>query len=172
MIPFAPIIGVLGKVPVWAWLLGAALAWGGYHRLQAIGAKADFKEAQVQAQAAHDKQIAADATESARRAKTIMEAADAANIQAEQARAAAVRERDSRKRVQLDVAALQADARRRDSETPGGCAATEAAGAVLADLLGRAEERAGILAEYADGAWIAGTACERSYDALNSGEVK
>lgn len=37
---------------------------------------------------------------------------------------------------------------------------------VLADVLGRADARAGVLAEFADQAHIAGTACERQYDAL------
>lgn len=37
---------------------------------------------------------------------------------------------------------------------------------VLADVLGRADQRAGELAAYADAARIAGLACERSYDAL------
>lgn len=37
---------------------------------------------------------------------------------------------------------------------------------VLADVLGRADERAGKLAQFADAAHIAGLACERSYDAL------
>ena len=37
---------------------------------------------------------------------------------------------------------------------------------VLADVLGRADHRAGVLAEHADRLRIAGIACERSYDAL------
>lgn len=37
---------------------------------------------------------------------------------------------------------------------------------LLADVLGRADQRAGELAEYADRLRIAGIACERSYDAL------
>ncbi|SOY56883.1 DUF2514 family protein [Cupriavidus taiwanensis] len=37
---------------------------------------------------------------------------------------------------------------------------------MLANVLERADRRAGILAEYADAARIAGLACERSYDAL------
>lgn len=36
---------------------------------------------------------------------------------------------------------------------------------VLADVLGRADERAGILADLADRRYIAGRACEREYDA-------
>lgn len=37
---------------------------------------------------------------------------------------------------------------------------------LLVDVLGRADERAGELAEYADRLRIAGIACERTYDAL------
>ncbi|MGO4154330.1 DUF2514 family protein [Cupriavidus sp. YAF13] len=37
---------------------------------------------------------------------------------------------------------------------------------VLADVLGRADKRAGELAAYADAARIAGQACERTYDSL------
>jgi len=39
---------------------------------------------------------------------------------------------------------------------------------VLADVLSRADQRAGVLAAYADSARIAGQACERSYDGLQS----
>lgn len=39
---------------------------------------------------------------------------------------------------------------------------------VLADVLERADRRAGILAEYADAARIAGQACERAYDTLTA----
>ncbi|WP_441623340.1 MULTISPECIES: DUF2514 family protein [unclassified Cupriavidus] len=38
---------------------------------------------------------------------------------------------------------------------------------VLADVLSRADQRAGALAGYADAARFAGQACERGYDALN-----
>jgi len=55
----------------------------------------------------------------------------------------------------------------------GACAATSGpsqSGAdaigVLADVLGRADQRAGVLAEHADRLRIAGIACERSYNAL------
>lgn len=39
---------------------------------------------------------------------------------------------------------------------------------MLVDVLGRADQRAGELAEYADRLRIAGIACERSYDALTT----
>jgi len=38
---------------------------------------------------------------------------------------------------------------------------------VLADVSGRIDERAGVLAEYADRARVAGQTCERQYDSLN-----
>lgn len=47
-----------------------------------------------------------------------------------------------------------------------GSAATDDPIGVLADVLGRADQRAGILAEYADASRIAGQACERSYNSL------
>ncbi|MES2187247.1 MAG: DUF2514 family protein [Pseudomonadota bacterium] len=40
---------------------------------------------------------------------------------------------------------------------------------VLADVLGRADARAGLLADYADRARAAGAQCERDYDALTLG---
>ncbi|MCA8240568.1 DUF2514 family protein [Burkholderia sp. AU32262] len=54
---------------------------------------------------------------------------------------------------------------------PAAAAGSPAAGDaldLLADVLGRAGERAGDLAEYADRARIAGQQCERDYDALTA----
>lgn len=45
-------------------------------------------------------------------------------------------------------------------------AAADAIG-LLADVLGRADRRAGLLAAYADAARVAGLKCERDYDALS-----
>lgn len=53
-----------------------------------------------------------------------------------------------------------------DSPTGGNCATAGDAIGVLADVLGRADRRAGILATYADAARVAGLKCERDYDAL------
>jgi hypothetical protein len=46
------------------------------------------------------------------------------------------------------------------------CAAAGDAIGVLADVLGRADRRAGVLAAYADAAHAAGLKCEADYDAL------
>jgi small-conductance mechanosensitive channel len=52
--------------------------------------------------------------------------------------------------------------------TGGECAAAGDAIGVLADVLSRADRRAGILAAYADAARAAGLQCERDYSALTS----
>lgn len=72
------------------------------------------------------------------------------------------------------IATLVSDARER-AANPGAQSAIEATAdpiGVLADVLGRADERAGILAEYADKARIAGQSCERDYDALRAAPPK
>lgn len=63
--------------------------------------------------------------------------------------------------------AQYATAIRRPATTGGSAPAGDPIG-VLADVLARADERAGKLAEFADAAHIAGLACERSYDALST----
>ncbi|AOI60381.1 DUF2514 family protein [Burkholderia diffusa] len=66
--------------------------------------------------------------------------------------------------LRKQVAALVADARR--AGAAAGSPATGDALNLLADLFGRADERAGELAKIADERGIAGQQCERSYDAL------
>lgn len=52
--------------------------------------------------------------------------------------------------------------------TGGECPAAGDAIGVLADVLGRADRRAGVLASVADAARAAGLKCERDYDALTA----
>lgn len=49
---------------------------------------------------------------------------------------------------------------------PAASEAARGAGLLLADLQRRTDERAGLLAQYADAARTAGQACERAYDSL------
>lgn len=55
-----------------------------------------------------------------------------------------------------------------DLPTADGSQATAPAGAVLADMLGRIDQAAGELAQFADAATTAGAACERAYDSLTN----
>lgn len=105
----------------------------------------------------------------------------------EQRRAAAAEEvireaaeREAQARADAAAAGAVADRLRRQiaaltarGGAPSGGTATAPAGppagdpiGVLADVLERADRRAGILAEYADTARSAGLACERAYDSL------
>ena len=166
----SPILGPVGallrRVPPWAWALAAVLAWGVWHRHQAIAARAEFEHAKAVAAAERAQADAAAAAETARRLKTMQEVTDAATFQAQRDRAAAVAADAARNRLQQRVAAVQAGARAADPATAGGCQAALEAGDLLADVLRRADERAGQLAAYADAARTAGEACERAYYSL------
>lgn len=84
--------------------------------------------------------------------------ADAAARTADGARQRMLTERD-----QLVARAREAC---RGANTGSGSEATDDPIGMLADMLGRIDERAGILAKYADKARIAGEACQRQYDSL------
>lgn len=161
-----PVLAVLGRVPLWAWAVAALLAWGGYHRWQAIDARRDFDRAKAAAETERAASAAEVAEEEARRLRTVQEAANAATLQAQRDRAAADRARDSEQRLRARIAAIQAGARPADPAASGGGPATAEAADVLADVLRQCIGRVRSLAEYADAARTAGEACERSYYSL------
>lgn len=70
------------------------------------------------------------------------------------------------------VSQLLADARSRDAGTAAGSTSESDAIGVLADVLGRVDERAGILAKAADTAHREGLACERISDKMMVGPAK
>lgn len=101
------------------------------------------------------------------------------------------RQKENDERLQKELAASRADAARNaadadrlreqnasaarqwrdalgNSPTVEQCATAGDAIGVLADVLGRADKRAGVLAAYADTARAAGLKCERDYDALTA----
>jgi len=85
----------------------------------------------------------------------------AARADADDARRAGER---LQQRVAAHVAAARATAAHSSAE-PSVAPAGDPIG-VLADVLSRADARAGVLAKYADAARVAGASCERDYDAL------
>lgn len=83
---------------------------------------------------------------------------------------AGARAADAARRELLARVTTLANAARRPDD-PGAVAAGSSARdpvLLLADVLGRADQRAGDLAQYADAARIAGQQCERDYDALRA----
>lgn len=165
----APVLGVLRAVPWWAWPMAALAAWGGWHRWQAIGAKAEYAQATQAAAVERAASAAESAQETNRRLRAVQEASDAAHLQAERDRAGRRAADAAASRLRDRIAALQADSRPADPAAAGRCQAAEQATSLLADVLRRADARAGDLAAAADAAITAGQACERAYLSLTEG---
>jgi hypothetical protein len=153
-------------------LLGAVILG---QRAQVSNAKASTARAQAdfsdyKAAAAENRLLAdrAQRTEEQRHEDTTRKAIDEAKQRAALATADAVGARAAGERVSRQLAAFTAAARRAsaDPAAAGGSAPAADPIGVLADVLGRADRRAGILAAFADAARGAGTACERIADGL------
>jgi len=129
--------------------------------LERAGAARDAARAQVKA--VDDARI-----EEQRRVTAQTEVTNAARKEADAAWADARAADGAADRLRGRIAQLLIAARAapKDSPAAGGSPATDDPIGMLADVLQRADRRAGILAEYADAARIAGQACERSYDSL------
>ncbi|VWB98748.1 DUF2514 family protein [Burkholderia lata] len=149
---------------VWLAVIVAAIVGlaGGYFKGHADGVRATAAAAQ---KAQLDAATAA-RTEEQRRTAAQQEIANDANQQRTAALADAFAARAAAGSLQQRVDQLVAVARH-----PAASAGSPAAGDaldLLADVLGRADQRASELAEYADRARIAGQQCERDYDALTA----
>lgn len=146
-----------------AFIVSLAITAGGcYFKGHADGVRA----AAAAAQKAQLVAVAAARTEEQRRTAAQSEIAKDANQQRTAALADAFAARAAAGSLQQRVDQLVAAARR-----PAASAGSPAAGDpldLLADVLSRADQRAGELAEYADRARIAGQQCERDYDALTA----
>ncbi|RQT74737.1 DUF2514 family protein [Burkholderia cepacia] len=147
---------------VWLAVIVAAVVGlaGGYFKGHADGARATV----VAAQKAQLDAVAAARAEEQRRTAAQQEIANGANQQRTAALADAFAARAAAGSLQQRVDQLVAAARH-SAATTGGPAAGDALD-LLADVLGRADTRAGELAKIADDRGIAGQQCERDYDAL------
>lgn len=129
---------------------------------QAKTTAAALDAARVQIKAVDDARL-----EEQRRTAAQTEIANAATKELGSARADAATANDAAGRLRQRVAELLATGRA--AGNPAAASAGPAAGdpiSMLADVLGRADQRAGLLAEYADSARVAGQACEQAYNAL------
>jgi hypothetical protein len=150
--------------------VSAATAWFIHHERE-IGrneVRAEWTAEKLAQRNADLTQAESNAKETLRRLTRQQENQRAQDVQLAAARAAA--DRNGRDADQLRVQNVAVAQRWRDAlrDSPTG-SVSEAAGdaiGVLADVLGRADRRAGILAAYADAAHAAGLKCERDYDAL------
>ncbi len=146
-------------------LVALAITAGGcYFKGHADGVRVT----QAAAQQAQLKAVTAARTEEQRRTAAQSEIANEASKQRDAARADAATAASAADGLRKQVAALVS--RAGHSAPAAGSAPADDPIGVLADVLERADQRAGELAEYADRARIAGQQCERSYDALTTGK--
>ncbi|WP_175908357.1 DUF2514 family protein [Burkholderia sp. BCC1640] len=140
-------------------VIGSAAGYVKGHRDADQSAKVADQSKQIDA-------LKAERDESNRRTAAQSEIAKDANQQRTAALADAFAARAAAGSLQQRVDQLVAAARH--PAATAGSPATGDALDLLADVLGRADQRAGELAEYADRARIAGQQCERDYDALTA----
>jgi hypothetical protein len=164
-LPWRAIVTVAGAVCLFAvgwlvngWRLGADIA-----DLHAARQQDRAERAQQLAQA-----VEAGRAEEQRRTAAQAGIANAAKKEAEDARADARAAHAAAVGLRQQASALAGRGDAVCAAAPGDSAPAFDASRMLADVLSRIDERAGVLAEYADAAHIAGQACERSYDALMS----
>ncbi|KAI3597727.1 hypothetical protein D8I24_6543 [Cupriavidus necator H850] len=174
---------VLGAFSGWqgyalVFALGALLAGAGVCNWQANGYERQLSErgrelAELSAEQARQvaEAVGAARLEEQRRTAAQTEIAHAAIQQAELARADARAADSVARELRARATALaNADRTAGDSAAVGSGAPATSAGALLADVLDRADARAGELAAALDASRGAGLACERSYDALMPSE--
>lgn len=149
----------LWLVVIAAVFVGAAAGYSKGHR------DADQSHT-VETQAQRIRDLVTERDESDRIARQQQKDAEDASKKRDQARADAAAAASIADGLRKQVAELIE--RSRGSAASARGPATGNALDLLADVLGRADERAGQLAEYADRARIAGQQCERDYDALTA----
>lgn len=162
------IAALLRAIPLWAWAVAAALAWGGLQRYRAHAAGAELLQQQAQTAQQREQALTGVLSETGRRLGEQAKESIHAKKEAERqrlARAAADAAADEL-RAAVDARVAAASAAAADSAAAGGCAAAVDAARVLAELHRAADERAGAYARIADERGAAGGRCERLYDSL------
>lgn len=166
-------MNLLGVVPVWVWVVAAALAFGQFRSWQARTAEAKAQGTVIAVANARAEALERDLKEQER----INDAQRRATLASERARDAAevARLAAERSGSELRVAARSAAARAcaPASAASGVGPSTDDAGgsAVLADVLGRVEEAARRVGSIADERRIRGLECQAQYDALRGDDA-
>lgn len=167
-------MNLLGAVPLWAWVVAGALAYGQFRGCQAREAEAKTQGTVIAVANARAEALQRDLKEQERindeqrRAQLVSERArDAAEV----ARMAAERS-GSELRVAARSAAARACAPAPAASGVGPSTDDAGGSAVLADVLGRVEEAARRVGAIADQRRIRGLECQAQYDALRGGDAE
>ena len=154
---YAALVAVLAFVLHFSYRAGKATERIASDAKELVRQKAAITETQINAKETQRRLERQKENQNAQDKELAVALADAAN-----------NHRDSdRLRIERDDIAQRWRDALRNTTAVSQCPAAGDAIGVLADVLGRADTRAGILASTADAARIAGLKCERDYDALN-----
>jgi len=160
------LLGLASGVPVWSWVLGAVLLWGGWHRHQERAVRADFEAAKVAAAAERAASAAEAAATTQRREAEKKGAIDEARKSAARARAALLEQQSAAGELRDRLAALEARACGGVPGAGGGGEGAAAARDLSAYLRRRLDEAEAGTIEFADSAARAREVCQRQYRAL------
>ena len=163
MIAWAAIRSLLGRVPVVAWVIVAALAWGGWQRHQARAEHAGRLKA---VQELADIRLAAAQNTS----RIVVQAMANQQETLHDAELATANEERARGAVTVSLGRLlsgvrSAERARANPPAGAGSAPAQPGPSVCPDVLGRVGEAAGRIAAEAGRYRIAGAKCEADYDA-------
>lgn len=159
----SPLAWIAKAIPVWAWLLLAGLAWGGFQHYRARSAVAELHKQELSAAKEREKALQESVNESQRRLRAQNEAIRYANESTKLATADAVAANDAVARLRVSLNAVKARAASANTSA-GGRSETER----VANVLGSCAERYQYLASRIDAAIIAGQTCQRSYESLRT----
>jgi hypothetical protein len=157
---------LLRVIPVWAWALAAALAWGAWQRHLAGNAVQALADQNLQLEKLRSEAMHAALVETTRRLSAQKEVTDVARQTAARNRQDAAAAAGSADRLRQHIARLATSAGACNSAAAPGGPAASAPAVVLADMLKRVESAGRSAAAGLDAATAAGIACERSYESL------
>jgi hypothetical protein len=159
-------VGILGAIPIWTWIVIAALAFGAWNKHSAKRANEARAQAELAAESARIQQrgTAASLTETTRRIEAQSKVNRNASTSTARARAAAAAAAGA-------AGGLRAAAIGAAASSAAACHSTlgrDSEASRLADVLVEVVDEYREVAAAADRAVIAGNACQQSYEALTA----
>lgn len=160
-IVLSPILGLLKSIPIWVWVVAAALAWGGWQRHSATATAEEFAKAKATAAAEREHALSESIKETERRLVAQKEITQNADTQLAKAKASASAASSAVTDLMRKLATIKAVAESLNTPT-----FESSQTSLLTDLLGSCVSEYRHVAQVADESIIAGQACEQSYTSL------